>query len=292
MKSDLQRQHFVELIADTTRMFSLETHAWCLLDNEYHLLIQTKNANLGRAMRHIGGVFTQLLNREFGHDGSLFKGRYRATLIEPTEYLTPVSSYIHNRPAQLGVAKKPDAYRWSSAKAYTSGEIPNWLTTERILADMPDQDNPYKAYKKFLDQPLSANLDRFFRAKRKKPILANAEYIEKLGLDDLPKVTSSHRQDQSARDLGEILDAVADAFDVDMDDLKESGRKGSPNIPRLAGLYIARNRAGRSYQEIAGQFEIANTASVGGLVSQATKSVKADPELEEAVEKLCSKLKL
>lgn len=304
---DIQKQYFVDLIADATRMFSLETHAWCLLENEYHLLVKTKQANLGRAMRHIGGVYTQFMNREYDHEGALFKGRYRAILIEPNEYSAPVSRYIHQRPVETQLVKCPEDYHWSSAKHYlndtNNSDANEWLTTRTVLdsvarrAGQPlaSHSQSQDLYRDYLNAEPEPELTKFYKAKRKKSVLASSDYLNTIGGDRPQRYEARPNESAAANtsaDLDKILQAVADAFDVDRDSLDQSGRKGSPNIPRLAGLYIARNRAGRSYQEIAGQFSITNTASVGGLVSQAAKSVKADPELEAAVEALCKKLEL
>lgn len=290
--NDEQRQHFVDLIAETTRMFGLKTHAWCLLDDEYHLLVTTKEANLGRAMRHLGGVFTQLMNREYQHDGALFRGRYRAILIEPDAYLAPVSRYIHQRPLDYGLAKRAESYRWSSAKAYVKDSADEWLITSEVLDNLPAK----TSYKQYVAQDLEPELIKFYASKRKKPVLASKDFLNTIGGDRpqryAPREDSADAELGQRPDLSNILAAVADAFAVDRDALGMSGRKGSPNLPRLAGLYIARNRAGHSYKDIAGQFSITNSASVGGLVSQATKSIEADAELEEAVEALCKKLDL
>lgn len=294
VSTDAQRQHFVELIAETSRMFGLTTHAWSLLDNEYHLLVTTQEANLGRAMRHLGGVFTQLMNREYSHDGALFKGRYRAILLEPTEYLAPVSRYIHNRAVELGQAKKPETYAWSSAKAYLKGDAMDWLDTADVLSHLTVQpgQNRQAAYKAYLAEPAEPELIKFYASKRKKPVLASKNFLNTIGGARPQRYSPREDSDNRRPDLSNILAAVASAFEVDRDILDMSGRKGSPNIPRLAGLYIARNRAGHSYKDIAGQFAITNSASVGGLVSQATKSVESDPELEAAVNELCAKLNL
>jgi len=69
---------FLELLRDIVEMFKVEIHAYCLMDNHYHLLVKTPHANLGRAMRHLNGVYTQRHNRIANTDGPLFRGRYKA----------------------------------------------------------------------------------------------------------------------------------------------------------------------------------------------------------------------
>ncbi len=83
---DHQRCVFLELLADLNRMFRLEFHAYCLMDNHYHLLAHTPEGNLQRGMRHLNGVYTQRYNRIEKTDSPLFRGRYKAIVIEPDAY--------------------------------------------------------------------------------------------------------------------------------------------------------------------------------------------------------------
>ena len=78
---------FIELLQEATEMFNVCISAYCLMPNHYHLLIQTPDANLSRCMRHINGVYTQRFNRRHGHDGPLFRGRYKSILIDQDSYL-------------------------------------------------------------------------------------------------------------------------------------------------------------------------------------------------------------
>ena len=78
-------------------------------------------------MRHIDGLYTQRFNRSHKRDGSLFRGRYKAILVDEDEYLARVVRYIHLNPVQTGVVKVPEEYRWSSHIKYlqTKG-APQW----------------------------------------------------------------------------------------------------------------------------------------------------------------------
>lgn len=80
--------------------FSTECHAYCLMNNHYHLFIHTPVGNLARTLRHINGIYTQRFNHYTNRDGPLFRGRYKAILIEKDSYLTQVSRYIHLNPVE------------------------------------------------------------------------------------------------------------------------------------------------------------------------------------------------
>ena len=100
-------------------MFSVETHAYCLMDNHYHLLLHTLEGNLSRAMRHINGNYTKKFNRIQQSDGPLFRGRYKAILIEQDAYLLQLSRYIHLNPVVAGSVTSAKEYPWSSYCYYT-----------------------------------------------------------------------------------------------------------------------------------------------------------------------------
>jgi len=101
--NDQDRQRFLDLLGQTCQMWGVRVYAYCLMDNHYHLLVETTDAALSRAMRHLDGIYTQRFNRAHGRDGPLFRGRYRAILIEPEEYFMAVARYIHRNPAEARV---------------------------------------------------------------------------------------------------------------------------------------------------------------------------------------------
>src|ERR1700722_14362351 len=74
-KTDEHRNIFLDLLGQANKLFGAEFHAYCLMDNHYHLLIKTPRANLSRIMRHINGIYTQKFNQLLSRDGQLFRGR-------------------------------------------------------------------------------------------------------------------------------------------------------------------------------------------------------------------------
>jgi REP element-mobilizing transposase RayT len=84
---DTDREQFLTIVKEAHTQFGIEIHAYCLMSNHYHLLIKTPRGNLGRVMRHINGVFAQRLNRVKVTDGPMFRGRYKAILVDSDTYL-------------------------------------------------------------------------------------------------------------------------------------------------------------------------------------------------------------
>ena len=100
-------------------MWKLKVSAYCLMSNHYHLLVQTPEGNLSRCMRHLNGVYTQRFNRKYDRDGQLFRGRYKAVLVEEDSYLLELLRYIHRNPLEAGMVQDLEGWPpWSSHRGY------------------------------------------------------------------------------------------------------------------------------------------------------------------------------
>jgi len=88
-KSDFDE--FLKTLEEASKRFDAIIHAYCLMTNHYHLLIETPKANLSRIMQHINGLYTQRYNRKRQQDGTLFRGRYKSVLIDQDSYLLQLS---------------------------------------------------------------------------------------------------------------------------------------------------------------------------------------------------------
>ncbi len=104
------RENFLRLLDDIHQRYHVETHAYCLMDNHYHLLLHTPHSNVSRALRHLNGVYTQMFNHSHGCDGPLFRGRFKSLLVENDCYLTRLSRYIHLNPVEAKMVDSPENF--------------------------------------------------------------------------------------------------------------------------------------------------------------------------------------
>jgi hypothetical protein len=148
------------------------------MGNHYHLLVETPLANLSRAMRHLNGVYTQRYNREVKSDGPLFRGRYKAILVDVDAYLLNVCRYIHRNPIEAGLVRKAEKYPWSSYRAYI-GKIrsPSWLNTQQTLS-MIGVRNQVLRYKAFVETGVDEATEQFYGKKKQAPIFGTESFIE------------------------------------------------------------------------------------------------------------------
>jgi len=129
------RRKFLDLLSSCVEQFKIHLHAYVLMNNHYHLLVETPEGELSRAIRYLNGVYTQYFNRRHRRVGHLYQGRYKAILIDKDSYLVELSRYIHLNPYRMRVgSKEPFVYRWSSLRAFVGKEkAPPWLIIEEIL---------------------------------------------------------------------------------------------------------------------------------------------------------------
>lgn len=111
------RRLFFVVLDEAVRRYNFLCHAYCLMGNHYHLILETPEGNLSKVMRHLNGVYTQLFNYKHGKVGHLYQGRYKGILIERGEHLLEACRYVVLNPVRAGLCSTPDAWPWSSYKA-------------------------------------------------------------------------------------------------------------------------------------------------------------------------------
>lgn len=131
---DQDRQQFLTVLAEVVSRTGWVVYAYVLMDNHYHILIETPNSNLSRGMRQLNGVYTQRFNSRHNSGGSVFQGRFKAVLVERNGFLLELCRYVVLNPLRLKAVKNISRYKWSSYRA-TAGEAraPAWLNTGWIL---------------------------------------------------------------------------------------------------------------------------------------------------------------
>lgn len=128
------KARFLDFVAEVHEAFGFLVHAYCLMENHYHLMLETKRANLSKGMHFLNTAYTVYFNHRHKRVGHLFQGRYKGILIEAETYALGLSRYIHLNPVRAGIAKHPNLHPWSSFREYAGQrERPDWLETQMIL---------------------------------------------------------------------------------------------------------------------------------------------------------------
>lgn len=146
-EDDADRDAFLAVLAQALDRFDATAHAYCLMGNHYHIVLETHRPNLSRLMRHVNGVYTQTYNRRHRKVGHLFQGRFHAVLVDHDAYFLEVCRYVDLNPVRAGSAKHPRAWRWSSYRAHAAQvEGPPWLDSaalyQRLAPRAPRREGP------------------------------------------------------------------------------------------------------------------------------------------------------
>ena len=138
--SDDDREAWLAILAEVCARFNWVCHAWCQMNNHYHLLIETPDANLSRGMRQLNGVYTQYVNRTHDRVGHVFQGRFKAILVDKDNYLLELARYVVLNPLRAKMVRRIEQWRWSSYLA-TCGQTPKpgWLEVNFILSQFAAQ---------------------------------------------------------------------------------------------------------------------------------------------------------
>lgn len=134
-EDDDDRERFLAVLGEVVADFNWVCHAYCLMTNHYHLLIETPDGNLSKGMRQLNGVYTQASNRRHGRVGHLFQGRFKAILVDADSYLLELARYVVLNPVRARMVRHPSRWPWSSYRAMVGeADPPDWLAIDGLLA--------------------------------------------------------------------------------------------------------------------------------------------------------------
>jgi REP element-mobilizing transposase RayT len=179
-EDDHDRERFLAILAEVVPRYKWRCHAYCLMENHYHLLVETIEGNLSFGMRHLNGVYTQWFNRRHSRAGHLFQGRFKAILVELDSYLLELSRYVVLNPVRAGIARYAGNYRWSSYRA-TAGldKKAPLLTVDWILAQFGGRrPEAIKHYRRFVQAGMQAS--SLWKKLKAQCILGGKEFMDRL----------------------------------------------------------------------------------------------------------------
>ncbi len=151
---DDDRERSLGILGEAMERWRWLCHAYCLMENHYHLVVETPEGNLSKGMRQLNGVYTQTYNRRHRQVGHLFQGRYKAILVDAEAYLLELARYVVLNPVRAGVVSEPGEWTWSSFNA-TVGRAgaPDWLTVGGLLEHFAEQRSlARRRYRRFVSE--------------------------------------------------------------------------------------------------------------------------------------------
>jgi len=273
---------FLQVLRETHTLWGVEVLAYCLMPNHYHLCLRTPAGNLSRIMRHLNGVYTQRFNRAHRRDGPLFRGRYKAILVEAEAYLAAVIRYIHLNPVLAKLAISPEAYRWSSHTGYLKPTTaPSWLRVKDALKDFDTS----RAFHEFVMAGNEDALKAFYAAGRRLSVLGTEGFLGWVK-DKGQRLSREHPRYKRANvrpSVRQVLQRVATAFEVEVSTVKK-GRRGEANQARKVAMYLVKRLCDLTLQETATHFGVESYGVVGWACAQVRAKQRTDLRFKNRVE--------
>jgi putative transposase len=294
---DGDRKTFLSLLAAAAEMFRAKIYAFSLMETHYHLLIQTLDANLSGLMRHLGSVYTQKFNRKHQSYGHVFRGRYKAILVDRDEYLLEIIRYIHLNPVRAGIVEAPELHKWTSHNLYIAsrgGREPICSREILLLFDKSIQKARHE-FHDFIQQGVPENVEKFYSRDRLPAILGSTKYIEEIRERFVYKFQGDYELPEAKRiskiPIKQIAELIAAEHGLHVTDIKEGKRKVL-NQPRRLAIHIARRYGGYPLREIGEFFHIRSYTGVSTIVAQVQREIDTNKKEKAKLMSLLGKLKL
>ncbi len=283
--TDNDKEMFLKILQRTKERYSYFLHAYVLMDNHYHLLIETPLANLSQVMQNINTSYTVYVNRKYMRAGHLFQGRFKAIIVDKDSYLLQLSRYIHLNPVSSGIVGSPKDFKWSSYREFI-GEVVNdmvriWDTLNHFS---DDRSIARERYKEFVEGEQEVE-NKWIQDIRAGVILGREEFLKKVkhilgkkGEDDeLPSLKELHKVEiPIERIVGVLRKMFGDGV------LKN---KKKCHIRRDLSIYLTKRLSGKKNIEIGRIFGIKG-AAVSLSLKRAEEAIEGSIEVKREFEEL------
>lgn len=280
-KNDRDRERFLSYLQSATKRYGATIHAYCLLNNHYHLLLQTPRGNLSEILRHINGAYTTYFNVKRDRSGHLLQGRYKAILVEADEYAKELSRYIHLNPARVGAVKKPHEYPWSSYRDYIGErESPEWLKRDFILGMFGKKlSTAQTRYRQFVQAIIGRKQESPLRKALFSTILGSEEFVRTV----TAKLSGQKKAD---RDLPAIRKLWAQVAIEDIENEARLAFSKQANTQRKVSVHLCHRYTGRTLREIGTYFGLSDSG-----VTQASRRLEDKMEQDKTLRRKVAGIK-
>lgn len=253
-RDDQDRKGYLAVLSEVCQRYNWDVHAYCLMDNHYHLLIETPDSNLSQGMRQLNGVYTQRYNQHHKRVGHVFQGRYKAIIVQKDAYLLELSRYIVLNPVRARMVRAAKDWPWSSYRA-TCGTVdsPDWLNTDWLLSSFAKtKKTAIERYRQFVAE--GKNQPSPWDYLKNQIFLGDEQFV-----DDMQSRLKLHQ------DLSEIPRSQRRKIPKSLDYYSNNNKN------RNRGIIAAYQSGGYSMKEVGDHFGV-HYSSVSKIIKQAGNS--------------------
>lgn len=283
-RSIKDRDKFLSYLSSAWERHSAVFHAYCLMSNHFHLMVETPLGNLSWIMKHINGSYTTYFNVKHKRAGHLLQGRYKAVLVQADAYAAELSRYIHLNPVRAKMVSTPEEYRWSSCSRYLEGTEPSWLSTGLVLGYFGTEDEDRRRnYRDYLYDAIG---------KESRDPLSDSVASTILGSDDFVRDIREKYLDgkENDRELPALRDLSRGPGVAEIKALSEEAFQENERLARMAGIYLCWRYSGAKLKEIGALYGISESG-VNRACFRFENMMEGEKDLRERLRRLTGKLK-
>jgi putative transposase len=286
---DADKDRFLEILRRTKERYGYLLHAYALMDNHYHLMIETPKANISQTMQNINTSYTVYINKKYGRSGHLFQGRFKGIIVDKDEYLVTLSRYIHLNPVRAGIVQKPEEYRWTSYRFYIGKSNRETLadTGDTLARYSEKKGEAVRAYRKFVESGITQR-DNPFRDVEAGIVLGGKRFKEKIkSLLEKVKTDEEIPQIKKLRDtvsMDKVVRASCIYYGKRSEELLHRR-----NAERSRVIYLSKVLSCKKNIEVGDYFGIKGPA-VSNIIKATESRLEADKKLKKEIEGLKGKI--
>ncbi len=289
---DADRKKLLEILKRIKARYSYILHAYALMDNHYHFLIETPLANLNQVMHNINTSYTVYINKRHDRSGHLFQGRYKAILVEKDSYLLSLSRYTHLNPVRAGIVYRPEEYQWSSYREFIGYPGPGVVHTADALSYFSENKKAaVMGYRTFVESGIGESHSPFEHVQAG-IVLGGESFVEekveqaignKSNDRDLPALRKLMRRPP----IEGVVKAVADYYVLSPRDLTRRSVKHSRE--RKLAIYLSKIMTRERHHLVGGYFGITPQA-VANVLAEVENSLIESKEMRKELDEIKCRL--
>jgi putative transposase len=293
-RDDRDRELFLERLRTSLDIYQVVLHAYVLMGNHFHLIVQTPRANLSQFMRHFNISYTGAFNRRHRRVGHLYQGRYKAILVDKDSYLAELSRYVHLNPVRIkphrgkSISEQRrllERYGWSSLPGYLDrSRRQRWVNYEEVLAE---SGGTAKTHRQFIDDGLKEGYDTPWEKVTGQVTLASEEFIADLGKKVSPR--AARREQPSVKAFqtvqpDEVLRIVSRQLKVKREELAR--RRTAFRDQRAVAMDLLYRYGGINQREIGQRLGPIDYSAVSRERTRLRERLKVDRRLEKSLREI------
>jgi len=273
---DRDYQVYLERLAKYRKLYGYNIHAYCLMPNHVHLLVESSDHPLGKFMQGLQQSYSQYFNARHRKVGHVFQGRYKAIICDRDEYLLELTRYIHLNPVRAEMVKTPDHYHYSGHRAYIEGKADTVIDPASVLKLFGGK----AAYRRFVQDGLEdGHKDQYYEVEDQR-FLGGEGFGEKLTEDSETRPAVTRR-----KPLESIVRELAKHFQTTVEVIRSSDRSWEISKARTTIAFVLTRRLGYRLADVAAYIN-RDVATVGTLLARMNTGMSGDQKLQQEIARL------